>query len=170
MALGRLLAESRGTAKPGGLPSLSDMFFARIAPKDGGEFDQDEMFRLKYNLRGLMREQQGEDPRRYRELRHDVMGTVEKVRGGDDTRVGSKIFMSRPYNNGREMRVWGWVPRGSQVQAVRESREWIVQDCVKFLLDADYGLVDWLEADAGGGAPGPDETLALYRRLMGVAA
>lgn len=107
-------------------PSLQNMFFARI--KHPNATDQDT-FNLKYDLRRLFAND--------RNVRHFIMGTVQ----GD--RMGSKIFMSRPYADGL-IRVWGWIPE----QAVVWNGNWNRQSALTVInshLQSNYSLQTWRE-------------------------
>jgi CRISPR-associated protein Cmr1 len=80
------------------LPSLHNMFFARVKVTSATESDT---FDLKYDIRGMFRQAFIKDV----DLRHTIMGSVHR---GD--RRGAKIMMSYPYDNGI-IRIWGWIPK-----------------------------------------------------------
>ncbi len=80
------------------LPSLHNMFFARVKVTSATESDT---FDLKYDIRGMFRQAFIKDI----DLRHTIMGSVHR---GD--RRGAKIMMSYPYDNGI-IRIWGWIPK-----------------------------------------------------------
>ncbi len=83
------------------LPSLRNIFLARILNKDGKPFKEEDTFNLKYDLRRLFEKDC---------VRRFIMGKVE-----NEERIAAKIKMSRPYNDGCEMRVWGWIPEQADV-------------------------------------------------------
>ncbi|MBP6472230.1 MAG: type III-B CRISPR module RAMP protein Cmr1 [Chloroflexi bacterium] len=118
-----------GNGSASNLPSLKNMFFARIKVENG--IDQ-ETFNLKYDLRRLFAHDKN--------VRHFVMGTVQ----GD--RMGSKIFMSRPYADNL-IRVWGWIPE----QASAWNSTWNRQKALTALnahLKSKYTLKTWREFDS----------------------
>lgn len=108
------------------LPSLQNMFFARIHQPNAS--DQDT-FNLKYDLRRLFANDGN--------VRHFVMGTVQ----GD--RMGSKIFMSRPYGDGL-IRVWGWIPEGTTIWNANWNRDKVLTQ-TKTHLTTNYKLITWRE-------------------------
>ncbi len=113
------------------LPCLQNMFFARVNVSLASET---ATFDLKYDLRNMLREAFKDD-----RLRHTIMGYV---RGGN--RIGAKIMMSYPYDNGI-VRIWGWIPRLTQSTP---SYDEIVDEIYYFLQDT-YGSVPfWLYFDA----------------------
>jgi CRISPR-associated protein Cmr1 len=113
------------------LPCLQNMFFARVQVKSATESDT---FDLKYDLRGMFREvYKGKD-----DLRHTIMGYV---RGPN--RIGAKIMMSYPYENGT-IRLWGWIPRIADPQIVRSK----IMDEIYYFLEDNYGKEHfWLDYD-----------------------
>lgn len=121
------------------LPCLQNMFFARInvaSPTESDTFD------LKYDLRGMFREQKQADPSYNDSLRHTIMGYVK-----GSNRTGSKIMMSYPYGDGT-IRLWGWIPRLSQSTPSRDN---ILTEIYYFLEEA-YGkdkISFWLDYDPG---------------------
>jgi len=84
------------------LPSLNNLFFARIAAPSN---DWKEVLNLKYDLRQLFA------GTATRELRHSLFGTTE------DHHRASKIKISAPYGDPPVMRIWGWVPTGDQPES-----------------------------------------------------
>jgi CRISPR-associated protein Cmr1 len=122
-----------GTSKSTDLPALDNMFFARVRPKPPGKLAEKDTFSLKYDIRRLFAAN--------RELRHLLMGTV----AGDD-RVGAKIAMSRPYSDGTEIRLWGWIP-WTLPSGVDRERDVLTQ--IYDLLTKKYILQCWRECDSG---------------------
>ena len=108
------------------LPSLRNMFFARIRKK--GATDQDT-FNLKYDLRRLFADDQT--------VRHFVMGTVK------GNRIAAKVHMSRPYGDGI-IRVWGWLPEEADVWDSTWNRDKVL-DKIKEHLKTNYQLTSWRE-------------------------
>lgn len=118
------------------LPSLHNVFLARISPKNDGQFSEQDTFTLKYDLRRLF----SNDKR----LRHFIMGTVK------GKRMAAKVKMSRPYNNDREMRVWGWIPEQAEEANVYSS-SWdrnAVLAAIHEHLNANYTLHVWREMNS----------------------
>lgn len=113
-----------------GLPSLQNIFFARISPKNGRQFTDQDTFNLKYDLRRLFANDQ--------QVRHFIMGTVK------GQRIAAKVKMSRPYNNGQEMRVWGWIPERADVYQNNWDRDRVVQIIYNHLRQ-HYHLKVWRE-------------------------
>ena len=105
------------------------MFFARVKVRSTTESDT---FDLKYDLRDMFRQEFKND-----NLRHTIMGFV---RG--QTRIGAKIMMSYPYEDG-VIRLWGWIPTSVASQISRTGKN-IVDEIYDYLVDV-YG-----EADATG--------------------
>jgi CRISPR-associated protein Cmr1 len=118
--------ELTGNGSDERLPSLQNMFFARIQHPNATD---QNTFNLKYDLRLLFANDTG--------VRHFVMGTVK----GD--RIGSKIFMSRPYANGL-MRVWGWVSKQADIWNSNWDRESVLTQ-IRNHLRTNYQLVTWRE-------------------------
>ena len=118
------------------LPCLQNMFFATLHVKSATESDT---FDLKYDLRGMFRDLKRDDPRYSDELRHTIMGYVNR-----SDRRGAKIMMSYPYDDGT-IRLWGWIPKGSQSAPTRNNilgeiyhfLEETYQDDFSFWLDYD---------------------------------
>lgn len=84
----------------GGLPSLGNLFFARVTAPNG---DWEAVLDLKYDLRQLLA---GSTRRR---LRHSLFGTAAR-----DQRLACKVKVSAPHGDPPVMRIWGWVPDGDQ--------------------------------------------------------
>jgi len=114
------------------LPSLRHIFLARISPKDGASFREQDTFNLKYDLRRLFA---GD-----RRLRHFIMGTV---RG---QRIAAKVKMSRPYGDGL-MRVWGWIPEEAHVYQGSWNRDKVSSEIHKHL-STNYTLQVWREMNS----------------------
>lgn len=120
------------------LPSLQNIFLARISPKNGGQFSEQDTFNLKYDLRQLFSGQKNSD------LRHFIMGTVK------DERIAAKVKMSRPYrpyNGNREIRVWGWIPEKADVYQGSWNRNTVV-DAIYQRLSTKYTLQVWREMNS----------------------
>ncbi len=111
------------------LPSLQNIFFTCIS---ADRLPGNESFNLKYDLRRLFAANA--------DLRHFVMGTVQRER------QGSKIMMSRPYENktiGKSsIRIWGWIPE--EVTKFGSSREQIVKQ-IHTHLNTHYAVDYWRE-------------------------
>lgn len=114
------------------LPSLQNIFLARISPRDGGQFSEQDTFNLKYDLRRLFSNDRG--------VRHFVMGTV---RG---QRRAAKVKISRPYAN-NQMRIWGWIPEEAAVWNNKWDRE-KVMDAIHQHVDANYTIEIWRELNS----------------------
>jgi CRISPR-associated protein Cmr1 len=118
------------------LPSLRNIFLARISPKEKGQvFTDQDTFNLKYDLRQLFSGQGNSD------LRHFVMGTVK------GERIAARIKMSRPYNDGREIRVWGWIPEQANVYRNNWNRDKVLQ-AIHGYLQQNYQLAVWREMNS----------------------
>lgn len=139
------------------LPSLQNIFLARIAPRNGAQFNERDTFNLKYDLRQRFTGQQNSD------LRHFIMGTVK------GKRMAAKVKMSRPYNNGREMHVWGWIPEEANVYRDSWNREKVV-DVIYQHLNKNYTLQVWREMDSPRDTVTPNnrDALAFLRSLLGL--
>lgn len=137
------------------LPSLQNIFLARISPKNSGNFSEQDTFNLKYDLRQLFSGQQNSD------LRHFIMGTV---RG---KRTAAKVKMSRPYNN--QIRVWGWIPERAKVYRNPWNRDAIVGAIHKHL-KTNYTLQVWREMNSPRDTVTPNngDALAFLRGLLGL--
>jgi hypothetical protein len=112
-----------GARAEGGLPSLRNLFFARVRANGAAP---NENFNLKYDLRRLF----AADAR----LRHRVMGSAR----GD--REGAKVAISRPYDGGK-LRIWGWIPEAT---GSATSRDQVVQAIHAHLRGA-YTIDYWRE-------------------------
>jgi CRISPR-associated protein Cmr1 len=138
------------------LPSLQNIFLAQITYKSSNpSFKEEDTFNLKYDLRQLFRADQNANenkdengksrPKKKgdgdKNLRHFIMGTVE------DERIAAKIKISRAYEDGKLMRVWGWVPDKADVYKNGWSREKIV-DAIYQHLAAHYMFDDWREMNS----------------------
>ncbi len=104
------LDSAAGNCRYPKLPSLQNMFFARIK-KEGAK--DNETFNLKHDLRQLFA---GD-----RDLRHFIMGTANK-----HERMAAKIKISRPYDNG-VFRLWGWIPEEAEVYKGNWNREEVLK-------------------------------------------
>jgi len=117
------------------LPSLRNIFLARISPKNGENFSEEDTFNLKYDIRQLFSGQQNRD------LRHFIMGTIKSKR------IATKVKMSRPYNSGKEIRVWGWIPEKADVYQGSWNRGKVVSEIHKHL-STNYILQVWREMNS----------------------
>jgi len=136
------------------LPSLRNIFLARISPPNGGQFKEQDTFNLKYDLRQLF----ASDKR----LRHFIMGTVK------GQRIAAKVKMSRPYGDGL-MRVWGWIPEEVDVYSSSWDRNAVVAAIYKHL-STNYTLQVWREMDStrDTATPGNSTTVAFLQSLLGI--
>jgi CRISPR-associated protein Cmr1 len=116
------------------LPSLRNIFLARILNKNGEPFKEEDTFNLKYDLRQLFKKDSN--------LRHFIMGKVK-----NKERIAAKIKMSRPYNDKREMRVWGWIPEKVDVYQSSGGRNKVLVDIHQHL-KANYSLEVWRELNS----------------------
>ncbi len=114
------------------LPSLRNIFLARI--KLVNEGNEGDMFRLKYDLRGLFRK----DPKDT-SLRHFIMGSVKP------NRTAAKVKMSLPYEEGL-MRVWGWIPEKADEYRGEWNRSKVVETIRQHLEDK-YEMIEWWEIE-----------------------
>ncbi len=119
-----------GSREYGNLPSLQNLFLARIQMKNAGE---EETFNLKYDLRRRF----ASDTR----LRHFIMGTAVK-----NDRIAAKVKMSRPYGDGL-LRVWGWIPEEKNVYGDSWNREKVI-DAIYQHLKTNYTLEVWREMNS----------------------
>lgn len=146
------------------LPSLQNIFLARIQPKD-----PQDTFNLKYDLRNCFRSEElirteenkiqvkskskglilkkdrkdgniSKDDGN-KDLRHFIMGTV------DGDRMAAKVKISRSYENDKLMRVWGWIPEEAGVYTNGWNREKVVNAIYQHLT-ANYTLHDWREMNS----------------------
>ena len=138
------------------LPSLQNIFLARISPKNGKRFDEKETFNLKYDLRRLF----ADKDKSLQPLRHFIMGKVE------GSRMAAKVKMSRPYGDGL-MRVWGWVPEAADVYQSKWSRD-VVVAAIHQHLSQNYTLAIWREMDSDRDTvtPNNSDALAFFQSLL----
>lgn len=161
--LDHYLATNAGTQTDGrGLPSLRDMFFAEVRKTTNGPFADRINFDVKIGLRNALRARSTEGPAeqaKWNRIRYEILG---RISSNDDERMGSKVNVSRPLQNGRKLACWGWVPRSSAIADVRTNREEILNRIAYEL--GEYGEVTWQECE--------DETpgLAYFRTLAGGGA
>jgi CRISPR-associated protein Cmr1 len=93
------LTASNRALSSNNLPSLENIFFARIAAPSS---DWKEVLDLRYDLRQLFAGNIN------RKLRHSLFGTVS------GQRRASKVKVSAPYGSPPAMRIWGWVPEDNR--------------------------------------------------------
>ena len=120
-------------------PSLQNIFLARISPRDEGQFNEQDTFNLKYDLRRLFAENS--------QIRHFVMGKVYMSGSRKEKRIAAKVKMSRPYNNGQEIRVWGWIPEHPETYPKNWNRERVVH-MIYDHLSKNYTLRVWREMNS----------------------
>jgi CRISPR-associated protein Cmr1 len=151
------LASTAGSKPYPDLPSLRNIFLARISAKSGNKFSERDTFNLKYDLRQLFSGQKNS------ELRHFIMGTVK------DRRIAAKVKMSRPYNDDREMRVWGWIPEEANVYNDSWNRDAVVA-AIHQHLDSNYTLPVWREMNSARDKVMPDngDVQAFLRDLLAI--
>ncbi|MCX7594034.1 MAG: type III-B CRISPR module RAMP protein Cmr1 [Fischerella sp.] len=133
------------------LPSLQNIFLAKIKPKDSRPaFTEEDTFNLKYDLRQLFR--------RNENLPHFIMGTTGTT---DGERMAAKVKMSRPYdeNGTTVMRVWGWIPKTAPVYSNGWNRERVI-DAIHQYLDKNYTLKVWREMNSPRDPVTPNESNA----------
>lgn len=149
------VVSSAGSKPYPDLPSLRNIFLARIAPKDSGQFSDQDTFNLKHDLRRLFADNQ--------QVRHFIMGTV---RG---QRIATKVKMSRPYDNGREMRVWGWIPEQANVCQGSWDRNAVVK-AIHQHLQTHYNLQVWREMNSARDSVTPNngDAKTLLGSLLGL--
>lgn len=164
------LIATAGSNTYSNIPSLQNIFLAQIQPKDANSsFKEQDTFNLKYDLRNCFRakevirteenksqvksESKGlilkkdkkdgniSDGDGNKDLRHFIMGTV------DGDRIAAKVKISRPYENDKLMRVWGWIPEEADVYKNGWNREKVV-DAIYQHLTANYTLHDWREMNS----------------------
>jgi len=136
------------------LPSLRNIFLARISPKNGETFSEKDTFNLKYDLRRLF----ASDKR----LRHFIMGTVK------GKRLAAKVKMSRSYGDGL-MRVWGWIPEAADVYQGSWNRDKVVSEIHKHL-STNYTLQVWREMNSPRDTitPNNGDALVFLRDLLAI--
>ncbi len=145
------LSNISGNHKYHHLPSLSNIFLAKIQPQSGYSFEEKDTFMLKYDLRRLFSN--------HKAIRHFVMGTTK------NQKLAAKIKISRPYNN--EIRVWGWIPEKSDVYDQTWDREKILQTIYQHL-KTSYKLIVWREMNSPRDAVSPklSDAKAFFKSLL----
>jgi len=118
------------------LPSLRNVFFARVTPKSDS-FSEKDTFNLKYDLRQLFADAS---------LRHFIMGKAYMNGPRKGERIAAKVKMSRPYGDGL-MRVWGWIPEEADVYRGTWDRNAVV-DAIYRHLKTNYDLQIWRELNS----------------------
>lgn len=144
------------------LPSLQNIFLARISPKDNRPFSETDTFNLKYDLRRLFADNE--------HVRHFIMGTVSRQRiAAKVKRIAAKVKMSRPYDGHREMRVWGWIPEKAEVYSDPWNRDRVV-DKIYSHLDKEYNLYLWREMNSNRDklTHGIDDPRMFLQSLLGL--
>ncbi len=141
------------------LPSLRNIFLARIAPKNSQQFSETDTFNLKYDLRRLFTDNSG--------VRHFVMGKVYMSGPRKGDRIAAKVKMSRPYDNGRLMRVWGWIPEKANVYSDSLGRDAVVK-AIHDHLETNYELKVWREMNSTRDTvrPNNDDTRVFLHELL----
>ena len=136
------LQDASGNDSHPTLPSLKNIFLARIRSQTGLPLTEQDTFNLKHDLRRLFAHD--------RELRHLVMGTV---RG---KRIAAKVKMSRPYGEGW-IRVWGWIPEDAEVYGNSWDRNRVV-DTIYRHLGKNYAIEIWREMNSSRDYIRPNES------------
>ncbi len=121
------------------LPSLQNIFLSRISPKNGNSFNEQDTFNLKYDLRQLFTKN--------RDIRHFVMGKVYTSGERKGDRIATKVKISRPYNDRREIRIWGWIPEKVDVNSMEWNREEIMMSIYDHL-SKNYTIQIWREMNS----------------------
>jgi CRISPR-associated protein Cmr1 len=130
------------------LPSLKNMFFAKIRTKNGTIFSEKDPFILKYHLRQMFAQYRGShdknEEKAEKRVRHFIMGTTEKPN------ISAKINMSRPYKSLDDadsiIRLWGWIPEASQEYQSPWNREKAKNMIYNYLKkNYDLQINDWKE-------------------------
>ena len=144
-----------GTNSYPGFPSLRNIFLARISPKKGRQFSEQDTFNLKYDVRQLFAGQQNAS------LRHFVMGTAE------GKRMAAKVKMSRPHKGRSEIRVWGWIPERANAYRRNWDRESVVRGIYDHL-NTNYTLQVWREMNSSWdmNTPNNDDAQAFLGSLL----
>jgi CRISPR-associated protein Cmr1 len=149
-ALYDCLKKVEGEHKYPELPSLHNIFLAKIQPKDSNKaFTEKDTFNLKYDLRNSFRAQAGK-PDNLSQLRHFILGAApddKKDNKTEDKRMAAKIKISRAYEDDKLMCVWGWVPGEAEVYKNGWSREKVVDKIYNHLTDK-YTLHSWREINS----------------------
>lgn len=176
------LKEVKGECKYPELPSLQNIFLAQIQPKDSNtSFTEKDTFNLKYDLRQcfrankeankskgkhkdlILRADKDKDKNKKKDkdedLRHCIMGTNE--------RIAAKVKVSRPYENDKLMRVWGWIPEEADIYKNGWNREKVVDVIYQYLI-ANYTLHIWREMNSTRDAVTPNkaDAQAFLRSLL----
>ena len=123
------------------VPSLKNMFFAKIKTKNGHAFSETDPFILKYNLRQLFAQHRSDQSKNEeKNIRHFIMGSI-----GKDT-TAAKIKMSRTYEENKTIRLWGWIPENAKEYCPPWNRELIINKIYNYLQE-NYDLQsgDWKE-------------------------
>ncbi len=154
------LKQNTGTNVYSDLPSLQNIFLARIAPKDGRQFSEEDTFNLKYDLRQIFSGTQNKN------LRHFIMGTVK------GRRIAAKVKMSRPYEDSQGnnlMRVWGWIPEEADIYQNSWDRDSVL-DAIYQHLDSAYELKAWREMNSTRDTVTPknSDAVAFLQSLLGI--
>ena len=144
-----------GSSTYADLPSLRNIFLARIAPQNGAQFTEIDTFNLKYDIRRLFANN--------KHLRHFIMGTVK------GQRIAAKVSISRPYNDGQKMCVWGWIPEEANVYSNSWNRDAVVK-AIHDHLEANYELKVWREmnSDRDTATPNSNNAVAWLRDLLAI--
>lgn len=147
------LVATAGSRQYTELPSLNNIFLARIKLKNAREVDT---FNLKYDLRRLFSAD--------RDLRHFIMGTTAK----GEERTAAKVKISRPYGEG-VMRVWGWIPE----EADRYNCSWDRNRIVEIIhahLTTSYNVQFWREMGSlrDTVAPNTVDATKFLQSLLGI--
>jgi CRISPR-associated protein Cmr1 len=128
------ITTTAGSQRYPALPSLQNIFLSQIQTKDSSpSFTEQDTFKLKYDLRRLFASNQL--------LRHFIMGTTK------DGLIAAKVKISRSYDNGKLMRVWGWIPEEANLYKNGWNREKIV-DAIHQHLKTNYTLQVWREMNS----------------------
>jgi CRISPR-associated protein Cmr1 len=129
---------------------------------------EEKKIQVKSEHKGLILKKDKKDSNiskgdRDKDLRHFIMGTVE------NDRMAAKIKISRPYENDKLMRVWGWIPEEADVYKNGWNREKIV-DAIYQHLTANYTLHDWREMNSVRDTVKPKEgnVQTFLRSLLGL--
>ncbi len=134
------------------LPSLNNIFFAQINPKNKLCFTEEDTFVLKHILRQKFTN---------KKIRHFVMGTVS----GD--KIASKVKISRPYPYGDEkfIRLWGWLPENFEEAPEHYNRE-SCRDIIYQHISSNYNLVEWKELHPPKPISPPRDSKDFLRKLL----
>ncbi|ASQ90549.1 type III-B CRISPR module RAMP protein Cmr1 [Prosthecochloris sp. GSB1] len=129
------------------LPSLGNMFFARITSKEKKNFAAETTFVLKHALRKTIevQEKKTAEPHTMNPdtpLSRFVMGAITPEKSA------AKIYLSRPFEKEgtNTIRLWGWLPGESGHFSSRLSREGLL-DLIYQHLRNNYSASpdDWIE-------------------------